>query len=98
MLMDYMMPASEQVSLQTGSSLARDITFQTAVDGHFRYHPDETNAAGTGDKPRATISRASGNLQSFIMAASGTLTNGDYVITTSSAPVKNGDMVRLADS
>ena len=23
---------------------------------------------------------------------------GDYVITTSSAPVKNGDMVRLADS
>ena len=81
MLMDYMIPASEQVSLSTGNSLQRDITFQTAVDGYFRYDPDNTNAAGTGTKPRATISRASGNLSSFIAAPNGTLTSGDYVDT-----------------
>ena len=82
MLMDYMIPASEQVQLTTGSGLVRDITFQTSVDGHFRYHPDETNAAGTGAKPRATISRASGNLSSFITTPNGGTMNGagtDYV-------------------
>ena len=31
-------------------------------------------------------------------AVVGDLSNGDYVITTSSAPIKSGDMVRLADS
>ena len=31
-------------------------------------------------------------------AVTGGLTNGDYVITTTSAPVKDGDMVRMADS
>ena len=81
MLMDYMIPASEQVQLSTGGGLQRKITFQTAVDGYFRYDPDNTNAAGTGDKPRATISRASGNLSSFIAAPNGTLTSGDYVDT-----------------
>jgi len=30
-------------------------------------------------------------------AVTGSLSNGDYVITTSSAPVKNGDLVRLSD-
>ena len=81
MLMDYMIPSSEQVSLTTGGGLVRDITFQTAVDGYFRYDSDNTNANGTGTQPRATISRASGNLKSFIQAASGTLdsTSNDYV-------------------
>ena len=32
------------------------------------------------------------------IAVTGDLGWGDYVITTSSAPVKNGDMVRLADN
>lgn len=31
-------------------------------------------------------------------AVTGGLNNGDYVITTTSAPVKDGDMVRMADS
>lgn len=31
-------------------------------------------------------------------AVTGGLNNGDYVITTSNAPIKNGDMVRMADS
>lgn len=31
-------------------------------------------------------------------AVTGSLNNGDYVITTSNAPVNNGDMVRMADS
>lgn len=31
-------------------------------------------------------------------AVTGGLSNGDYVITTTSAPVKDGDMVRMADS
>ena len=81
MLMDYMIPASEQVSLTTGGGLVRDITFQTAVDGYFRYDSENTKADGTGTKPRATISRASGNLSSFIAAPNGTLTSGDYVDT-----------------
>ena len=32
------------------------------------------------------------------VAVSGGITNGDYVITTSTAPIKNGDRVRMADS
>ena len=79
MLMDYMIPASEQVSLSTGNSLVRDITFQTAVDGYFRYDPANTKSDGEGTKPHATISRASGNLSSFIAAPGGTLSGGDYV-------------------
>ena len=39
--------------------------------------------------------RASDDSNSAVVAD---LTNGDYVITTSSAPIKSGDMVRLADS
>ena len=31
-------------------------------------------------------------------AVTGGLNNGDYVITTSNAPIKNGEMVRMADS
>ncbi len=79
MLMDYMIPASEQVSLSTGNDLVRNITFQTAVDGYFRYDSENTKADGTGTHPRATISRASGNLSSFIAAPNGTLSGGDYV-------------------
>ena len=81
MLMDYMIPSSEQVKLTTGGGLERDITFQTAVDGYFRYDSDNTNANGTGTQPRATISRASGNLSSFIAAPNGTLSGDDYVDT-----------------
>ena len=39
--------------------------------------------------------RASDDNNSAVVAD---LSNGDYVITTSSAPIKSGDMVRLADS
>ena len=31
-------------------------------------------------------------------AVTADLSNGDYVITTSSAPIANGDMVRMADA
>ena len=72
MLMDYMIPESDQVKLTTIENKAIDITFQTAVDGYFRYHSDETNAAGT-----ATISRAAGNNESFIVTPDG----GTYVDT-----------------
>ena len=85
MLMDYMMPESERVEFsKSTSTLTRDVTFQTAVDGHFRYDPDHTTAGGPNDpvnpgtNPRATVSRASGNNESFIYAPDGRLSGGDY--------------------
>ena len=81
MLMDYMIPASEQVSLSTGNGMARNITFQTAVDGYFRYDSANTKADGSGTNPRAVISRASGNNSSFIVASAGTMNAArtDYI-------------------
>ena len=86
MLADYMIPANEQVSLSTGGGLKREITFQTAVDGYFRYASDITTADGTGkyengEYPRATVSRGAGNNTSFIVAPDGTLTDGEYADT-----------------
>ena len=86
MLMDYMIPASDKVSMTTGGSNgpARDITFQTAVNGYFRYDSAHTTSGGPNDptnpgtNPRATISRGAGNKLSFIEATAGTLKDGDY--------------------
>ncbi len=78
LLVDYMIPQSEMVNLSTGGGIKRDITFQTSVNGHFRFHPEETNAEGTVTAPRATVSRGSGNFDSFIKAPNGTLSGGDY--------------------
>lgn len=89
LLTDYMLPQSERVELQTGGGIKRDITFQTALDGHFRYKQDQVgvngytlvNGAETTTKStlRATVSRGPANNESFIKAPSGTLTGGDYV-------------------
>lgn len=66
MLVDYLIPASDVVSLPAGSHY----TFTTATSGTYKYS-DEAGA-------RATISRDQGNNASFITALNGALVSGDY--------------------
>ena len=66
MLVDYLIPASDVVSLPAGSHY----TFTTATSGTYKYS-DEAGA-------RATISRDQGNNSSFITALNGAQVSGDY--------------------
>lgn len=65
MLVDYLIPASDVVSLPAGYNF----TFTTATTGTYKY---------SGTSNRATISRDQGNNASFISSVNGTLVSGDY--------------------